>query len=115
MALDEQFMFHERFKYGYAAATTGEGTGGALGHAPTLAVGIVGIVMASWFAWQVPSRTAGRLMIAAVAVGIFGLWIDLGRPPALLARTEEAYEVLAESLALCALLEAPRRHVHSSS
>lgn len=115
MAVDEQFMLHEQFQYTYAADASTDGAVGAFGHAPTLAVGVVGVAMALWFAWKGPSRTAGRLMFAAVAVGVFSLWVDLGRPPAILAKTEEAYEVLAESLALCALLEVPRRQVHSSS
>jgi hypothetical protein len=115
MALDEQFMLHEWFKYGYAATASTDGAAGAFGNAPALAVCVGGLAMALWFAWRGPSRTAGRLMLAAVAVGVFSLWVDLGRPPAILMRTEEAYEVLAESLALCALLEVPRRQVHSSS
>jgi hypothetical protein len=100
LAVDEQFQLHERLK-----SSTG---GGAAGNAPTWLVGIGGLACLAVLMRIVKSRAARVLIAAAVSVGIFALWVDLGTPPAVLARSEELYEVLAESLFLCGLLEISR-------
>jgi hypothetical protein len=78
--------------------------GGGAGDAPTWLVGIGGLTCLAVLMRIVKSRAARGLIAAAVALGIFALWVDLGTPPAVLARSEELYEVLAEGLFLCGLL-----------
>jgi len=107
LACDEQFQLHERLK-----SSPG---GGTAGNAPTWLVGIGGLVCLAVLMRLVKSRAARVLIATAVSVGIFALWVDLGTPPAILARSEELYEVLAESLFLCGLLEISRSHVQSAS
>jgi hypothetical protein len=116
LALDEQFMLHEWFKYTYADPASPERLLPAIvGDLPTLLVGAGGVVLLFGFARVVGSKPARGLMTAAVVLGLFALWVDLGAAPVWLTRTEEAYEVMAESLLLCALLALPPAQVHSSS
>jgi hypothetical protein len=103
LALDEQFLLHERWQ----AAVQG-----TLVTLPTLAVGAGGVVFVARMHRAIRSRAARRLIGFGVAIGFVALWVDIGSPPA---RTEEAYEVLAESLFLCGLLEESRTHVQSAS
>ena len=105
LAIDEQFMLHEWFKYNFAdPASPDRALPALVGDLPTLLVGAGGVVMLFGFSRVVGSKTARGLMTAAVVLGLFALWVDLGAAPVWLTRTEEAYEVLAESLLLCALL-----------
>ena len=97
LAIDEQFLLHERFK---------EAVAPPLGNIPTLLIGLGGIVVFVWLNRVVTSRAAGRLFLAAIALGLFALWVDLGRPPVAFARLEEGFEVLAEVLFLSGLYEA---------
>jgi hypothetical protein len=117
LALDEQFMLHERFKYTYTSAGTTSIHPGtlprAVGDLSTVLVGLGGIGFGLLFAREVSSKPARGLMGVAVAIGLFSLWVDLGDPPVWLARIEEGYEVLAESIFLAGLLAVPR-HVQSS-
>lgn len=116
LALDEQFMLHEWFKYTYASGGATAGLVQApVGDLPALFVGLGGLLMLIAFVRVVSRKPARGLMVTAVVVGVFALWVDLGSAPVWLTRTEEGYEVLAESLTLCALLEVARGHVHSSS
>jgi hypothetical protein len=104
LATDEQFLLHERWQ---------ETVGGVLAFVPTILVGVGGVACLLWLRAVIRSRAALVLLACGVAVGIVGLWIDLGSPPSFLSRTEELYEVLAETLFLCGLLEAGRAHVQS--
>jgi hypothetical protein len=47
-------------------------------------------------------------------IGLFALWVDVATSPAILARTEELFEVVAESVFLCGLLEQARTQVQSA-
>lgn len=103
LAFDEQFLFHERWKYGCTAWL----------HAcrqpwvrelPTLAVGVVGLATAACLHRALPAGAARRLLWAALAVGIFGLTLDVSGHPAALAPWEEAFEVVAEVLFSSVLL-----------
>ena len=105
LALDEQFQLHERFQ---ESALTGR-----FGRAPTFLVGAIGIVFAIVLLLTVKSRPARTLLAAGVVVGLFALWVDLGAPPAAIAVFEEGFEVLAEGLFICGLLEVSRSHVQS--
>jgi hypothetical protein len=114
MALDEQFMFHEWFK-DTVAATSGHRTVSAFANLPTLVLGLAGLILLVTAIRKVSERPARRLLQAAIAVGLFALFVDLAPSPVSLGRLEEAYEVLAESLFLCGLLELRRGYVQSSS
>jgi hypothetical protein len=107
LACDEQFQLHERLKFSIG--------GGAAGNAPAWLVGIGGLACLVVLMRIVTSRAARVLIATGVAIGIFALWVDLGTPPAMLARSEELYEVLAESVFLCGLLEISRSQVQSAS
>jgi hypothetical protein len=107
LALDEQFLLHERVKDAI-------GRGGLVDVWP-LAVGVVGTVGLIVLLRAV-SRVSARLLIAAAfAVGILALWVDLGHAPTPLARTEELFEVIAESLFLAGVIEVSRSQVQSAS
>jgi hypothetical protein len=107
LSLDEQFKFHERLKASLH--------GGPAGDLPTWAVGVGGIAILVTLVRSAETEPRRALMAAAVVIGLFALWVDLGTPPAALARLEEAFEVLAESVFLCGLLEISRVHVQSVS
>ena len=106
MSADEQFLLHERFKHSVP---------GWMGNAPTVLVGLGGVAVLATLTAVVKSRAARGLVAAAVALGVFALWVDLGSAPPLIARVEEGFEVLAEALFLSGLLEASRTHVQSAS
>jgi hypothetical protein len=61
------------------------------------------------------TRMSRALVALAVIVGLFALWVDLGSPPVVVGRLEEGFEVIAESLFLCGLLELARVHVQSGA
>ena len=107
LALDEQFRLHERMK-----ETIGTGRWADM---PVLLVGAGGLVFLV-ILLRVVKGTSSRLLLASgVAVGLFALWVDLGKPPVMIARTEELYEVCAEALFLSGLIDVGRSHVQSSS
>ena len=106
LSTDEQFLFHERFKQSAPAW---------IGNGPTVLVGLGGLGVVAVLIASCRSRAARVLVATAVAIGLFALWVDLGTPPPPVARLEEAFEVVAEALFLCGLLEISRTHVQSAS
>ena len=106
LALDEQFLLHERFK---------EIVPAGLGNAPVFAIGSGGLLVLIVLGRAVRPRAARALLQAAVAMGLFALWVDVGHPPALIAQLEEGFEVIAEALFLSGLLEISRGQVQSAS
>jgi hypothetical protein len=106
LSADEQFLLHERFK---------ESVPPWAGNAPTVLVGIGGIVVLVLLNRSVRAQPARWLFAASVALGVFALWVDLGSPPPTIARLEEAFEVVAEALFLSGLLEVARGQVQSAS
>jgi hypothetical protein len=106
LAIDEQFQLHEQFK-----ATLGASR---LRNAPTVLVGVGAVVLFVLFWRRLVTRTARVLFALAVIVGVFALWVDLGSPPLVVGRLEEGFEVIAESLFLCGLVEVARSHVRES-
>ena len=107
LAIDEQFLFHEQIK-------DAVGTG-PLGDVATWCVGAGGILVVLAVIRTTKAAAARGLVAAAVGIGVFALWVDLGTPPALIGSFEEAFEVLAEGVFLCGLLEIARGHVQSAS
>jgi hypothetical protein len=130
MALDEQFSYHEHWKYHCAewaswCARASPGHVHWLGDAPMALVGIVGVVALVAMHRAVASKLVRAHLAAAVFVGVvlalgthFGHLI--GALPESVSRLEEVFEVLAEALFLCALVELNvlpqvQRQVQSSS
>jgi hypothetical protein len=115
LSLDEQFMFHEYWKHHcfewlvWCGAAI-EGQVDWLGDAPMLVVGLVGIATFSKLYRAIKNPVARRLVLASLLVGVLlALGTHFGHAggvfPAWFNRFEEVFEVLAESLFLCALLE----------
>jgi len=78
MALDEQFMFHEWFKHSYLPASLRRQPAAWLADLPILVIGLGGILLA----WRVGraglQASVGWLLRAAIGVGLFAIWIDVG-------------------------------------
>ena len=106
LAVDEQFQLHERLQDSFIA--------GRFGRAPTVVVAIGGIIVAVALIRATKSSAVRGLIASGLAIGLFAIWVDLGSPPETIAAFEEAFEVLAESLFLCGLLELSRSHVQST-
>ncbi|MCU0964176.1 MAG: hypothetical protein MUF08_03745 [Burkholderiaceae bacterium] len=130
MALDEQFGFHEDRKHRCAEWTSwcARATPGQvhwLGDAPMVMVAVAGVLVLMTLHRDVASRIVRSHLAAAVLVGVvLALGTHFGHLggvlPAHIGRLEEVFEVLAEALFLCALVELnalPRlqRQVQSSS
>lgn len=115
LSLDEQFRFHEYWKFhcaewiswcGYPLA----GHVDWLGDAPMMLVGIVGVVIFVKLYRSVDSSTVRKLVVASITVGVvLALGTHFGHAsgllPAWFSRFEEVFEVLSEALFFCALLE----------
>lgn len=130
MALDEQFSYHEYWKYHCAewtcwCARASPGHLHWLGDAPMALVGIVGVLLLVTLHRAFASKLVRGHLVAAVFVGV-GLALGThfghlsGALPAYIGRLEEVFEVLAETLFLCALVELNampqlQRQVQSSS
>lgn len=115
LSLDEQFMFHEFWKYHCAdwtflcgAPKTGHID--LLGDAPMMLVAIIGAITFYNLYRTINSTISRNLIIASILTGIFlALGTHFGHEanilPAWFNRFEEPFEVLSEALFLCALME----------
>lgn len=117
LALDEQFMLHELWKF-RCHEWTDACRWGAVREAPMLAVAVVGLFSLAWLHRALSHRSTRALLWAGFAVGLVAIGVDqwpevqphapwLPELPALLATLEEALEVVAEALVLGALLRQP--------
>ena len=97
LACDEQFMFHEHWKYGCHQwlPACGHRWGTEL---PIIAVGVVGAATMVWLHRLLPNRYARGWLWSSLAVGGLAIIVDLFNWPTPLVRAEEALEVLAEAL-----------------
>ncbi|RMA59988.1 hypothetical protein C8C96_1002 [Acidovorax sp. 100] len=117
LALDEQFMLHELWKF-RCHEWTDACRWSAVREAPMLAVAVVGLLTMAWLhraLWHPGTRA---LLWAGLAVGWLAIGVDqwpevqacwprLPDLPSLLATLEEGLEVVAEALVLGALLRQP--------
>ncbi|WP_241777044.1 hypothetical protein [Acidovorax sp. Root275] len=117
LALDEQFMLHELWKF-RCHEWTDACRWSAVREAPMLAVAGVGVVTLAWLHRALSHRSTRGLLWAGFAVGLAAIAVDqwpevqphwpwLPELPELLATLEEALEVVAEALVLGALLRQP--------
>jgi hypothetical protein len=103
LAFDEQFMFHEQWKYGCSDWF-------ALCRFywviefPTLMVCIVGFLTTLWLYASVPRGLARWQLWVAIGIGLFSLSMDLLHFSNELAPYEEGFEVLAEAFYVSFLL-----------
>lgn len=117
LALDEQFMLHELWKF-RCHEWTDACRWAAVREAPMLAVAVVGLITLAWLHRTLSHRSTRGLLWAGFAVGVMAIavdqwpevqpyWPGLPELPELLATLEEALEVAAEALVLAALLRQP--------
>lgn len=104
LAVDEQFMLHELWKYRCEEWTSLCQHAGVR-ELPMLWVGVLGLLTARALHCALPSPWARGLLGSGVAVGLWALAVDQLPMPYPIAELEEAFEVLAESLVLAALLQ----------
>ena len=118
LALDEQFMLHELWKF-RCHEWLDACRWGVVREAPMLAVAVVGLCTLVWLHGALSHRTTRGWLWAGFAVGLLAIGVDqwpevqphwpwLPELPELLATVEEALEVVAEALVLAALLRQPR-------
>lgn len=103
MAFDEQFMFHEQWKYGcveWLSICEYQW----VRELPMILVAIVGAATMFWLHKMIPLISARTVLWAAFGIGAFAISLDLIPWFALLVRYEEAVEVLAEAAFLGYLL-----------
>jgi hypothetical protein len=117
LAVDEQFMLHELWKF-RCHEWTDACRWGAVREAPMIAVAMVGLFSLAWLQRALSHRSTRALLWIGFAVGLAAIGVDqwpevqahggwLPELPALLATLEEALEVVAEALVLGALLRQP--------
>ena len=117
LALDEQFMLHELWKF-RCHEWTAACQYSTVREAPMLAVAAIGLLTLAWLHHALGHRSTRALLWAGLAVGWLAIGVDqwpevqthwhwLPELPPLLATLEEALEVLAEALVLAALLRQP--------
>jgi hypothetical protein len=112
LALDEQFMLHElwKFKCHEWVPVCRESMVGAsasywVREMPMLLVGLFGSATITLLYRALPKGTSRVLLLAGLAVGLFAIGVDqwIGVPEEL-AVFEEVFEVAAEALVLAALI-----------
>lgn len=106
LALDEQFMFHELWKYRceeWLALCRFE----AVREAPMLGVAVVGTITIAALHRAMRSRLSRGLLWAGLAIGLWAITVDQVAMPWPIAELEEAFEVLAEALVLAAFVSLP--------
>lgn len=119
LALDEQFMLHELWKF-RCHEWTAACQYSTVREAPMLAVAAIGLLTLAWLHRALLHPGTRALLWAGLAVGWLAIavdqwpeaqahWPHLPELPPLLATLEEGFEVVAEALVLAALLRQPGR------
>lgn len=111
LALDEQFMGHELWKYRCEAWTT-LCRFEAVRELPMLGVGVVGTLTAWALHRAMRTPLSRRLLWAGLATGLWAIAVDQVRMPYPIAELEEGFEVLAEALVLAAFMCSPGLPTH---
>jgi hypothetical protein len=117
LALDEQFMLHELWKFRCHEWTTACQYS-TVREAPMLAVAVIGLFTLAWLHRALLHPGTRALLWAGLAVGWLAIavdqwpeaqahWPSLPELPPLMATLEEGFEVVAEALVLAALLRQP--------
>lgn len=106
LALDEQFMFHERWKFSCASLFEVCRSAPWVREAPIPMVGIVGLLTAAWLHSHLPRGHARWCLWASLSVGVWAIVVDQVAVPPMIAALEEGFEVLSEAIFLGVLLSA---------
>ncbi len=106
LALDEQFLLHERWKYG-CERWLALCTMAWVRDLPVYLVALLGTASMGMLFRAVTCVAVRGLLVASLAVGLFALGIDLMELSGVLGMLEEGFEVLAEALFIGALLLVP--------
>lgn len=117
LALDEQFMLHELWKF-RCQEWTDACRWAPVREAPMLAVAMVGLFTMAWLHHALWHNGTRALLWAGLTLGWLAIgvdqwpevqarWPSLPELPSLLATLEEGLEVMAEALVLGALLRQP--------
>ena len=104
LALDEQFMFHEQWKYTCASYFDMCRHHMWVRELPIPLVGIIGLMTAARLHMQLPRGQARWCLWAALMVGVWAIVVDQVEMPEMIAVLEEGFEVLSESIFLGVLL-----------
>jgi hypothetical protein len=103
LATDEQFQFHEQWKYqciDWLAACNNVW----VTEVPIIAVAVLGSLSTLLLYRQCINNTARILLLAAISCGLLAIYVDLFAVPYEMALFEEGFEVVAEALWLAFLL-----------
>lgn len=114
MALDEQFLLHEWWKFGcenWWSACKWQ----LVRELPMLAVGGFGVATAFWIQREIQHGTARTVLWLAIFTGLLALTLDQLEKPVFLAAYEEGFEVMAEALFIAVLLGLPARQDREAS
>jgi hypothetical protein len=106
LALDEQFMWHELWKYRceeWTALCRYE----TVRELPMLAVGAVGLLTVAALHRAMAPGLSRVLLWAGLGVGLWAITVDQVAMPYPIAELEEGFEVLAEALVLAAFVSLP--------
>ncbi|WP_457418220.1 hypothetical protein [Roseateles sp. P5_E7] len=111
LALDEQFMWHELWKYRceeWTALCRFE----VVRELPMLGVAVVGTLTAWALDRAMRSRLSRGLLWAGLAMGLWAITVDQVPMTYPIAELEEGFEVLAEALVLAAFMCSPGLATH---
>lgn len=111
LALDEQFMGHELWKY-RCEELTALCRFEAVRELPMLVVGGMGALTALALHRAMPCRLSRGLLWAGLAMGLWAITVDQLAMPYAIAALEEGFEVLAEALVLAAFMCSPGLPTH---
>ncbi|PTT75926.1 hypothetical protein DBR42_27905 [Pelomonas sp. HMWF004] len=106
LALDEQFMGHELWKY-RCEAWTALCRFEVVRELPMLGVGAVGTLTVWALHRSMRTPLSRRLLWAGLAMGLWAIAVDQVPMPYPIAELEEGFEVLAEALVLAAFVSLP--------
>lgn len=108
LALDEQFMWHELWKY-RCEEWTALCRFDTVREAPMLAVAGVGVLTVAALHGAMRSQLSRALLWAGLGVGLWAITVDQVAMPYPIAELEEGFEVVAEALVLAAFVSLPPR------
>jgi len=109
LALDEQFMWHELWKY-RCHEWTALCRFDTMRELPMLAVAGVGTLTIAILHRTMGAGLSRTLLWAGLAVGLWAITVDQVAMPWPIAELEEGFEVLAEALVLAAFISLPPWH-----
>lgn len=115
LALDENFMLHEQWKYGCAAWLLACKYGWVR-ELPILAVGTIGFLAVVLLMRKIPERLPRAVLSSGLAIGLLAIFVDLTELPKYALPFEEVLEVISEALFLGGLLiSGGNPQVHSAA